>query len=63
MRWFRFVCLWFNQTKTTEPITMKFCTKMPYIPGSVVGVIPIMAAFLVNLVRFMAKFFIKITML
>lgn len=28
-----FICVWFNQAKTTELILMKFCTEIPYIPG------------------------------
>lgn len=28
------ICLWFNRNKTTEPISMKCCTEMAYIPGS-----------------------------
>lgn len=37
MRLCLFVCLWFNQAKTAEPIQMKLCKKVAYIPGSDIG--------------------------
>lgn len=40
MRWCIFVCLSFNQAKTTDPISIKCSTKMANIPKSDAGIFP-----------------------
>lgn len=33
------VCVWLSQAKTTELISMTFCTTMAYVPRSDIGIL------------------------
>ena len=32
-----YVCVWFNKSKTAQPIELKFCDMLPIVPSQVLG--------------------------